>query len=137
MNFKDPKVIVGMVIVAYLIYHFFIKDEGEKPWTPPVVEGYTLVKTDDNKNGACGNDETPSKTALRGKINFGNIKVDEFKVKDAVEDCNKSAQCKGFTYKRNKQNRLLIGEYLIYNRDIKEPKKGVSGSFCYVRNTGD
>ena len=29
IDFKDPKVIVGLLVVAYLIYHFFIKDEDE------------------------------------------------------------------------------------------------------------
>ena len=128
MNFKDPKVIVGMLVAAYLIYHFFIKDE---PW-PPVVEGYTLVKTDDDKNGVCGNEEKDARESGWGSLPVTSAKL-------VAKECKEHDWCKGFTYKTyvkefSDGDKGLVGEHFFYDKEIKKPTKEVPKSACYTKN---
>jgi hypothetical protein len=135
MNFKDQKLIIIIIIfvLIYLAIEFLKKFDV---YSPPVLDNYITLKTDNNKHGVCGNTSSYN-SAKRGTLKFLGIEIQTaFKVTDVEKMCNNDKRCKGFTYKFTKDNNdvILTGEYMLYEEAIENPIGEVANSVCYQSN---
>jgi len=121
MVFKDPKVIVGMLVVAYLIYHIFIKGNNNNP-----IENFTIVKTDEGKGGTC----KISRDDKIGETTVGTLH-------EAAIACIRTSACSAFTFVNyyTLNGKPVPSQYTLYTNDITEiDDDRYSFKHCYSKN---